>query len=153
MLSNIYLNELDKFVENLMLEFFKGKRCKANQKYRSVADLRSSKNKTVSEKNRILKIVRKQKITASDLKDPNFRRVKYARYADDFVRGISGEKKFAKQIMSTVKVFFKTQFHLNVSKEKSSLLSIVHRQAFFFRLLIKASVEIFKSSNCSKFKR
>jgi hypothetical protein len=80
--------------------------------------LRKSKNKTVSEKNKILKSARKQKITASDLRDPNFRRVKYARYADDFVIGISGDKKFAKQIMDKIKAFLKTQLYLNVSEEK-----------------------------------
>merc|ERR1712032_122476 len=86
---------------------------------------------------RKLKIARKQKITYSDLRDPNFKRIKYARYADDFVIGISGDKKFAKQIMDKVKVFLKTQLHLNVSEDKSSLLSIVHRQAFFLGFLLK----------------
>lgn len=136
-LSNIYLNELDNFIENLMLEFFKGKRRKRNEEYRRATDLRSSKNKTVSEKNRKLKIARKQKITFSDLRDPNFKRIKYARYADDFVIGISSDKKFAKQIMDKVKVFLKTQLYLNVSEDKSSLLSIVHRQAFFLGFLLK----------------
>ena len=55
-LFNIYLNELDNFIESLMLEFFKGKRRKRNEEYRRATDLRSSKNKTVSEKNRKLKI-------------------------------------------------------------------------------------------------
>jgi len=99
--------------------------------------LQSSKNKTVSERNRKLKIARKQKITYSDLRDPNFKRIKYARYADDFVIGISSDKKFAKQIMDKVKVFLKTQLHLNVSEDKSSLVSIVHRQAFFLGFLLK----------------
>jgi group II intron reverse transcriptase/maturase len=136
-LSNIYLNELDKYVESLMFEFNKDKQRKRNQKYRSAIDLRNSKNKTVSEKNRRLKLVRKQKITANDLRDPNYRKIRYVRYADNFVIGISGDKKFAKQIMDKVKVFLKTQLHLNVSEEKSSLLSIVHRQAFFLGFFLK----------------
>jgi hypothetical protein len=136
-LSNIYLNELDQFVESLMLEFNKGKERKRNQKYRSAIDLRSSKNKTLSEKNKRLKIARKQKITYSDLRDPNFKRVKYARYADDFVIGISGDKKFAKQIMEKIKLFLRTQLHFNISEEKSRLLSIVHRQAFFLGFFLK----------------
>jgi group II intron reverse transcriptase/maturase len=136
-LSNIYLNELDKFVENLMLEFNKGE--KRNPKHRKVTetDLRNSKNKTLSEKNRRLKIARKQKITFSDLRDSNFKKVKYARYADDFIIGIAGEKKFAKQIMNKVKVFLESQLYLNVSEEKSNLLSIVHRQAFFLGFFLK----------------
>ena len=136
-LSNIYLNELDQFVESLMHEFNKGKERKRNQKYRSAMDVRSSKNKTLSEKNRRLKTVRKQKISYSNLKDPNFKRIKYARYADDFVIGISGDKKFAKQIMEKIKFFLKTQLYFNISKEKSCLLSIVHRQAFFLGFFFK----------------
>jgi group II intron reverse transcriptase/maturase len=140
-LSNIYLNELDNFLESLMLEFNKGKQRKRNSKYRSLTDLRSSKNKTFSEKNRRLKNVQKQKISYSDLKDPNYKKIKYARYADDFVIGISGDKKFAKQIMDKVKVFLRTQLHLNVSEEKSSLLSIVHRQAFFLGFFLKKTLK------------
>lgn len=112
-LSNIYLNELDKFVENLMFEFNKGK------------------------ERRRLKNVRKQKICYSDLYDPNFKRIKYARYADDFVVGISGDKKFAKQIMEKVVLFLKTELYLDVSEKKSSLISIVHRQAFFLGFFLK----------------
>jgi hypothetical protein len=136
-LFNIYLNELDKFVESLILEFYFCKERKRNQKYRTLIDLCSSKNKTQSEKNRRLKIVRKQKITYSDLRDSNFKRIKYARYADDFVIGISGDKKFSKQIMDKVKSFLKVELHFNVSEEKSSLISIVHRQAFFLGFFLK----------------
>jgi hypothetical protein len=134
-LSNIYLNELDKFVENLMLEFYKGKERRPNQKYSSIRQ--KAKNKSVSEKNKIFKSIRKQKVTASDLRDPNFRRVKYARYADDFIIGISGDKNFAKQIMDKAKAFLKAQLYLNVSEDKSGLLSIVHRQASFLGFLLK----------------
>ena len=54
-LSNIYLNELDKFVENLMLEFYKGKERRPNPKYSNIRQ--KSTNKPVSEKNRILKSI------------------------------------------------------------------------------------------------
>jgi group II intron reverse transcriptase/maturase len=136
-LSNIYLDAFDKFVESLILKFNSGKERKRNQKYRSLIDLRGSKNKTHSEKNRRLRMVRKQKITYSELNDPKFKRIKYARYADDFIVGISGDKKFAKQIMSEIKVFLQAELHLNVSEKKSSLISIVHRQAFFLGFFLK----------------
>jgi hypothetical protein len=58
---NKYLNELDKFVEKLMLEFNIRKERKRNQKYRTATDLRSSKNKTHYEKNRRLKIASESK--------------------------------------------------------------------------------------------
>ena len=136
-LSNIYLNELDNFIESLMLEFNKGKRRKCNEEYSWITNLQSSKNKTASEKNRRLKIARKRKIISSDLKDSNFKKVKYVRYADDFVIGILGNKKFAKQIMDKVKVFLRVQLCLNVFEDKSSLISIAHRQASFLGFLLK----------------
>lgn len=51
-LSNVYLNELDKFMKKLMNNFNSGKKRRRNQKFRSMTDACSSKNKTVSEKNR-----------------------------------------------------------------------------------------------------
>jgi hypothetical protein len=39
--------------------------------------------------------------------------------------------------MDKIKAFLKTQLHLNVSEDKSSLLSIVHRQASFLGFLLK----------------
>jgi hypothetical protein len=47
--------------------------------------------------------------------------------------------------MDKIKVFLKTQLHLNVSEEKSSLLSIVHRQAFFLGFFLKKMTETLKS--------
>ena len=118
-------------MESLIFNFNSGKERERNQKYRSLTDLRSSKNKTCSEKNRKVKMARKQKITYSDLSDPNFKRIKYVRYADDFVIGILGNKKFAKQIITEIKLFFQTKLYLNGFEKKSFLISIVHRQAFF----------------------
>ena len=112
-LSNVYLHELDKFMEELMNEFNSGKERKRKKE------------------------ARKQKITQTDLRDPNYIKVKYARYADDFVIGISGDKKFAIEIMNKIKDFIRSDLHLNISNEKSCLISIVHRQASFLGFLLK----------------
>jgi group II intron reverse transcriptase/maturase len=150
--SNVYLDELDKFMEKLMKEFNSGKERKRNQKFRSMTDVRSSKNKTVSERNRRKKEARKQKITQTDLRDPNYIRVKYARYADDFVIGISGDKKFAIEIMNKIKHFIKSDLHLNISDKKSCLISIVHRQASFLGFLLKKTPKHFNPVISQKLK-
>lgn len=138
LLLNIYLNEFDKFIESLMLEFNKGKERKRNTKYRSATEWRKFTNKTISERNRVLKNLRKQGITSTNLRDPNYKKIRYARYADNFVIGIAGDKKFAKQIMDKIKVFLQTELHLNVLEKKiPNLISIVHRQAFFLGFFLK----------------
>jgi hypothetical protein len=151
-LSNVYLHELDKFVEKLMNEFNSSKERKRNQKFRSLTDVRSSKNKTVSERNRRKKEARKQKITQTDLRDPNYIKVKYARYADDFVIGISGDKKFAIKIMNKIKDFIRSDLHLNISDVKSCLISIVHRQASFLGFLLKKTPKHLNSIISQKLK-
>lgn len=83
------------------------------------------------------------------MRDPQYRKIKYARYADDFVIGISGNKKFAIEIMNKIKDFIRSNLHLNISDEKSCLISIVHRQASFLGFLLKHT-QISKSSNITK---
>ena len=79
-------------------------------------------NKTVFEKNRFLKKARILKIIQINLKNLDFLRIKYARYADDFVTGISGSKKFANKIMTKTKQFIKSNLHLKISIKKSFIL-------------------------------
>ena len=71
------------------------------------------------------------------MKDPNYVRIKYARYADDFIIGISGDKKLANDIMNRAKQFLESELHLNIAEKKSCLISIVHRQASFLGFLLK----------------
>ena len=82
-LANIYLDKLDRFMENIIQRDTKGKYRKQNPKY---AKLRYQLNKAISVHDiKEIKRLRKElKATSSvDVFDPNFRRVHYVRYADD----------------------------------------------------------------------
>jgi hypothetical protein len=138
-LSNIYLNELDKFMEKLMNDLNFNQECKQNQKHQSIIDLSSFKNRTVSEKYKRKKETGKQKITKTNLKNLNYIKIKDVRYDADFVVGIFGDKKFAIETMNKIKQFIKSDLHLhlNISDKKGSLISIDHRQAFFLGFLFK----------------
>jgi hypothetical protein len=151
-LSNIYLNELDKFVESLILKLYSGNKRKLNQKNRTPTYLHNLKNKTQSEKNRKLINVRKQQIVYTNLKNYNFKKIKYARYANDFVIGISGDPKFAKQIINKIKSFLKIKFHFNIYKKKNSLINIVHRQVFFLGFFLKQVPKCFSPLISQKLK-
>lgn len=133
LLSNIYLNELDKYVEQYIESYNKGDKRIHNLTYHNLASKinhRKSKNKhdwaTLSEvekKVRLkeLKFLYKelQGHDSKDLFDPNYRRLKYVRYADDFILGVIGSKKEAEQIKQDLGMFLKERLRLELSAEKT----------------------------------
>lgn len=53
--------------------------------------------------------------------DPNFRRMAYVRYADDFVIGVTGPRKLAVDIMEKLDLFLSERLSLEMNKEKTLL--------------------------------
>jgi len=83
-LSNIYLDRLDKFVETVLVpEHTRGERRARNPAYCEVDNAiararRRGERTTVRELRKQLR-----SLPSGDTRDPGFRRLKYARYADD----------------------------------------------------------------------
>lgn len=82
-LSNVYLNEFDKFIENLKSNFDKGKEARINPEYKHLDYLRQKALKKQDHLNANKYLKEMQKIKARMPKDANFRRLYYVRYADD----------------------------------------------------------------------
>ena len=84
LLSNIYLNELDEFVENTLVPAYtKGKRHKDNPAYVRVCRLiRSARERNDLEEVKRLRRARRE-LTSVEPCDPGYRRLRYLRYADD----------------------------------------------------------------------
>ena len=53
--------------------------------------------------------------------DPNYRRLQYNRYADDFVIGIIGSHEDAENIKSDIKQFLQDKLKLMLSEEKTNI--------------------------------
>ncbi|GJA21165.1 MULTISPECIES: reverse transcriptase domain-containing protein [Aeromonas] len=134
-LANVYLHELDQFMANKVKEFCKGGRRKPNPEYRKLLCNRSNRIKWLKERNDIseTKAARwraeieewgKTLGTMSSvlMDDPDFKRLRYVRYADDFLIGVIGTKAEAKAIMAEVTHFVETELKLEISKEKSSIV-------------------------------
>ncbi len=133
LLSNIYLNELDDYVEQYVERYNKGDKRIHNSPYHNLASKinnRKEKNKrdwpTLSEeekKERLkgLKALYKelQSHDSKDLFDPNYRRLKYVRYADDFLLGVIGSKKEAEHVKQDLTQFLQEQLKLELSAEKT----------------------------------
>lgn len=98
LLANIYLNELDTFVENeLMPRWNVGKKRRCYSQYQTWMSRKAraiARNDKVAVKT-CLKAVRQ--IPSQDMFDSGFKRLKYVRYADDFLLGFIGSKAEARQ--------------------------------------------------------
>ena len=98
-LSNILLDKLDQFVENVLIPHYtRGVKRKLNKEYiqlMSRAQRRFKKGQTEAAQ-RLRK--QAQQLPAYDTYDPDYRRLKYCRYADDFCLGFTGPKEEAEEI-------------------------------------------------------
>ena len=119
LIANIVLNELDKFVEDeLIPEFSKGKQRKFNMEYINL----SSRERRARKRGdwHTAKALRKQytKLPSRIPNDPDFRRLRYVRYADDFLLGFIGTKQEAELIKEKIRRFLKS-IGLELSTEKT----------------------------------
>lgn len=128
LLCNIVLHELDKFLVKIGADFKSGTKrrpnpayVKLNSKRRYMKDLKARKQ--------ILREMRS--ISASDAMDPNFKRIKYVRYADDFVILIIGSYEEATKIRTRIKDFLLENCGLVLNVDKT-VISNIHKPGFKF---------------------
>src|SRR5207247_5119160 len=60
-----------------------------------------------------------QKLPSVELSDPDYRRLKLVRYADDWLLGLIGTKEDAEQIKQQIKTFLQEELKLDLSDEKT----------------------------------
>ena len=132
-LSTIYLDQLDRFVETtLMPDYTKGDKRERNPAYGQVANqLQTARRQGDLERVRALqKELRKHPSKTQD--DPGYRRLRYIRYADDFLFGFAGPFEEAHQIKDKIASFLQTELKLTLSAEKTL---ITHAQTGRARFL------------------
>ena len=129
-LANIYLDKLDKYMKEYIQQFDKGVWRKRsvegnnfrNERRRIVYKLQRVKDET--EKMALvarLKAVERERAAypARDEMEESYRRLKYVRYADDFIIGIIGSKEDAMKIKGDIKNFLEDKLSLELSDEKT----------------------------------
>ncbi|WP_025153359.1 reverse transcriptase/maturase family protein [Morganella morganii] len=120
LLSNIYLHELDCYVEQVLLpKYNQGKRRTRNREYEVQHGIEHYNRKMG--RLDIARAARKKKQTlpTGDPFDPHYRRLRYVRYADDFILGFSGPKSEAEEIKHALTHFLHRELNLEVSQEKT----------------------------------
>ena len=131
-LANIYLDRLDKFVENVLIPAHT--RGTARQKNPAWTRL---KNRAAYYRKKgdftLATQLRKQmqQLPSVDPFDPDYRRLRYVRYADDFVLGLSGPKADAEQIRESLGTFLRDSLKLELSKEKTLITHATTQAARF----------------------
>jgi len=119
--SNIVLHELDVFIEDeLKLKFTKGKQRRSNLVYRRL-NYQIKKEKDRKKKQKLVK--QRLKVYSKDIYDPNFRRLYYVRYVDDWVILVAGSFKEAKVIRDQVSNKLKS-LGLTLNLEKTHVTSL-----------------------------
>ena len=120
LLSNICLSELDRYIETTLIpQYTKGKRRRKNLRYDALIS-RAAKLRRGGQLNEAAKVRKAaQQLPSVLLNDPEYRRLKYVRYADDWLLGVTGSKEDAEQIKHLVKTFLQEELRLTLSEEKT----------------------------------
>src|SRR5260370_20810086 len=119
-LSNIYLDKLDTFVETVLMPKYNGeKRRKPNPAYKQVQyAIARAKRKGNRQAVRALRKHRRE-LPSQDPNDPEYRRLRFVRYADDLALGFSRPKAEAEQIKEELRDFLRDVLKLELSEEKT----------------------------------
>jgi group II intron reverse transcriptase/maturase len=135
-LCNIYLNKLDTHVKELILNTNKGDQRKRNPEYRREVEVpRGTPWSIRREKHR--KALR-EGLTATLRDDETFRKLKYVRYADDFLLAFAGTKIEANKIFANITTFIKSDLKLDVAPDKSRIVQAIDRKIKFLGFYITA---------------
>jgi group II intron reverse transcriptase/maturase len=133
-LANVYLHELDEKVEEIRKRLERGgKRKQRNPLWRklSVQKLRLVRKGATRTKEFRQLVQQIRSIPAVEVNDPNFIRIKYLRYADDWLIGICGPYSLAEQLKEELKLFLEQQLKLKLSEEKTQITHARKEQAHF----------------------
>jgi hypothetical protein len=129
-LANIYLSELDTFMENYKADFDTPRKPRKASQEHNVVRYRYGKSKerlshSNDHKAAVKDFKRDQKALlethVAPAIDPSYKRLQYNRYADDFVVGIIGSKADAEKVKQDIRNFLRDKLKLTLSEEKTKV--------------------------------
>lgn len=140
-LANIYLDKLDKYMQEYIQKFNKGKDRKRNPEYRKLETKRRNlveklkKAESKADKDIIKAEIRQVEMERRDVPyslpmDESYERMQYVRYADDFLIGVIGSKKDCEMTKKDIAEFLTAKLGLELSQEKT-LITHGQKKAHF----------------------
>lgn len=125
-LANIYLNELDRHVMKIKKEFDVATKARYTPEYTKLVGLRQRLHNKIKNSNGIEreKLIEEYKTaTAQMLKLPakqcDDKKIKYVRYADDFLIAVNGNRQDCEKIKQELTEFINTTLKMELSQEKT----------------------------------
>jgi group II intron reverse transcriptase/maturase len=135
LLANLYLHELDAYLEEYKIQFdngdyrLKSKDCmrtwsvhqRRKEKYDRLWPTLTDEEKKAAQ--REIKALRKQfqQYPGTDPMDGGYRRIQYLRYADDFLVGVIGSKADTERVKADIGRFLSDRLKLTMSPEKTQI--------------------------------
>jgi group II intron reverse transcriptase/maturase len=138
-LSNIYLDRLDQWIEQRLLpEHNLGRRRRPNPDYKATeyAIARAKRHGDRAELRRLS--LRRRQLPSQDPADPDYRRLRYVRYADDWLLGFAGPRREAEEIREKIAAFLRDELRLELSPSKTLITHAASQAARFLGYEIKA---------------
>ena len=125
-LANIYLNELDRHIMKIKKEFDVATKARYTPEYTKLVGLRQRLHNKIKNSNGIEreKLIEEYKTaTAQMLKLPakqcDDKKIKYVRYADDFLIAVNGNRQDCEKIKQELTEFISTTLKMELSQEKT----------------------------------
>jgi group II intron reverse transcriptase/maturase len=126
LLSNIYMDVFDKWVlYSLKPKFNLGTKRTTNPEYWKQAY-----------QFRVNKVKKDLTIRSTPANDPNWRRVYYYRYADDFIVGVSGSKDHCIELRNDIQKFLQERLELKLNLDKTIITHAESSSAKFLGFVI-----------------
>src|SRR6266567_7830956 len=138
-MSNIYLDRLDQYVEQRLLpEYNLGRRRRPNPAYQAAeyAIQRARRHRDRAEARRLA--LRRRRLPSQDPADPDYRRLRYVRYADDWLLGFAGPRREAEEIKEKIAAFLRDELRLELSPSKTLITHAASQAARFLGYEVKA---------------
>jgi hypothetical protein len=149
-LANVYLNELDDFIEQLKIRY--DLRCREGEifdkpifgkKYPFFRPgVRSNSTQCNLSRRDLRKILKFKKFRAvkflRDPFNPIFRKVVFIRRADSWLIGVVGSKRLAEEIQNSIRFFLSSTLRLQLSERKVEIFPYFEKNIEFFGYCLKA---------------
>ena len=157
--ANIYLDKFDKYMDEYANKFNKGTVrsrnkgiCKLNSRVHYLKR-RINEVEDVNVRTRMVEeLHEKQKLiltmpSGNDM-DVNFRRLKYVRYADDFLIGVIGTKNECETIKADITKFMQEKLRLEMSQEKTLITNAQDSAKFLgYEIYVRKDYATKRNSN------
>ena len=131
-LANVYLDRLDKYVETMLIPAHTRGQARRRNPAWSALTKKVWYHRKKGHHGQVMQLRKQmQQLPSGDPHDPGYRRLRYVRYADDFVLGFIGPKVEAGQIKESLETFLRDTLELELSQDKTLITHAASQAAKF----------------------